>query len=744
MGSAGVSRGAIGRGAALCSVLLLAACGGGGGGSGSGGGGLGNLVRVSLGLTGAELSQMQTALGGSFIARIADFSAARLAAVRAEQPFQSNVLNVPGFGVVRPLQASRLDWVRSIDRDGVAGPDLTGANVVLGMIDSPVLSTHEQFGAGKFVNFASSTPEVTGGVPDEHGTFVASVMAGRGAPGAPVLGYAPDARIYAGQISYQSALSYGNLATMMDGARLSGAVAVNNSWTVTTGGGRPATVANSSVGSMGAGFSTYVDALSRYTQNGVVVFAQFNTDETSSSILAGLPAEVPSLERGWLAVINVLASYDPATDRITSVERMSGACLEAARWCLGATGYLWGADATGDSDYLVAAGTSFAAPQVTGALGLLAQAFPALTPAQLRNRLLATADNSFFTPTHMLEFVPGVEHGYNEEFGHGFLNVRDALMPIGQSGTPTAAGTVLPMDQVALSGGLLAGDALAAGLADVQVGFRDQMAGTFAAPMSAFVARGTPVAVSVTGIRDWARGDGMRALEGGDGAAVNGMARVDLTDAGADWRLAALVDGSGASAGLAVSRVWETARGAVTAELSAMRGSDGLFGIDLGGDGAAEAVSASFGWRQALGGATELALEAEVGRIGLEAGGLVTDVAGLAYARAGVELAQRSVLRRGDRLSLSVETPVGAVAGRVDMTVASAVPSEGAMAAAASFAPVSVSMVPEAREMDFGVEYATPLSERSDLVMGYEFRTSAGHVAGRTDRVAVLGWRLSF
>jgi len=751
---AGFPRRIFGPATALSSVLLLAACGGGGGSGTDSGGGIVNVVRVTLGLTGRELTDMQQAMGLGFIARIAAFSQARLTAVRSEQAFVDNVINVPGFGTIRPLQASRLDWVRSIDREsGVTNgvpdtpdglPDLTGAGVVLGMIDSPVLSTHEQFGAGKFLNFGSSTPETTPSGPDEHGTFVASVMAGRGAPGAPTLGYAPAAQIYAGQISYQSTLDYGDLAVMMDTARtVYRALAVNNSWTLSAGGGRPATVANSSVGSMGSGFSTYVDALSRYTQDGVVVFAQFNTDEASSSIMAGLPAEVPALEPGWLAVINVLASYDPATDRITSAQRLSGACLEAARWCLGATGYLWGADATGNGDYILGAGTSYAAPQVTGALGLLAQAFPALTPAQLRNRLLATADNSFFTPTHMLEFVPGVEHGYNAEFGHGFLNVRDALMPIGQSVTPTAAGTMLPLQEVALSGGLLAGDALAAGLADVQVGFRDQMAGTFAAPMSAFVAQAAPVPVGAAGLMAWSREADRRALAAADGAAVNGLARVDLLDAGGEWQLAALTDGTGVSAGLAVARVWETAGGAVSAELSAMQGRDGLFGMDLGGDGDAQAVSASFGWRQALGGA-ELAVEAEFGRIGLDAGGLVSDVAGVAYARAGLELAQRSVLRRGDRFSLSVETPVGAVAGRVDLAVASAAPAEGAMAAAASFDAVSVSMIPEAREVDFGVEYATPLSDRSDIVMGYELRTNAGHVAGRTDRVAVLGWRLTF
>lgn len=731
------------RAAALCSVAVLAGCGG-GGGDGDGGttATLGDVFRTSLGLAGTELSQMQTALGASFIGRLADFSPTRLAAVRAERPFTANVLNVPDFGTIRPLQASRLDWARSIDLDNDGRPDLTGQNVVLGMIDSPVLASHEQFGPGKFLTFGTSTPETTARGPDGHGTFVASVMAGRGVPGAPVIGYAPDAQIYAGQISYQAALNYTALAGIMDGAAAAGAVAVNNSWTLSQGGA-PATVANASVASMGTGFSTYVNALRRYTQDGVVVFAQFNTDEASSSIMAGLPAEVPELEQGWLAVINVLASYDPATDRITSVERMSGACLEAARWCLGATGYLWGAGPTGNANYTVGAGTSYAAPQVTGALGLLADAFPGLTPAQLRNRLLATADNSFFTPTHELEFVPGVTHGYNEEFGHGFLNVRDALMPIGQSVTSTAAGTVLPMEEVSLSGGMLAGDALAAGLADVRVGFRDQMAGTFAAPMSAFVAQTAPVPVGSVAMQAWSLAAGNRALAAEDGASANGLTRVGLPEGDAPWRLAALTDGTGDAGGLSVSRLWETSGGAVTAEIAAMQGRDGLFGMDLGGGGA-RAVSASLGWRQALGGATEFAAEAEMGRIGMDGGGLVTAVDGLAYARAGVELAQRSVLRRGDRLSLSVETPLGAVAGQVGMTVASAIPAEGAVAAAASFESLSASMVPEARQVDFGVEYAAPLAGGSEVVMGYEFRENAGHVAGRTDQVAVLGWRVAF
>ena len=71
-----------------------------------------------------------------------------------------------------------------------------------------------------------------------------------------------------------------------------------------------------------------------------------------------------------------------------------------------------------------------AAPQVTGAIALLSEAFPNHTPAQLTDRILATANNTFFTTTENTSFVNGVVHGYNTEFGHGLLDLEKALKPI--------------------------------------------------------------------------------------------------------------------------------------------------------------------------------------------------------------------------------------------------------------------------------------------------------------------------
>lgn len=64
-------------------------------------------------------------------------------------------------------------------------------------------------------------------------------------------------------------------------------------------------------------------------------------------------------------------------------------------------------------------GTSYAAPRVTGALGLISQKFPELTPQQKKKLILHTADDLG---------EPGVDY----VFGHGKLNVGAALSPVGK------------------------------------------------------------------------------------------------------------------------------------------------------------------------------------------------------------------------------------------------------------------------------------------------------------------------
>ena len=63
-------------------------------------------------------------------------------------------------------------------------------------------------------------------------------------------------------------------------------------------------------------------------------------------------------------------------------------------------------------------------------MALLAEAFPNHTAEQITDRLLAYADNSFFNHDAVVTFGNGVKHGYDDEFGHGILDIYAALLPI--------------------------------------------------------------------------------------------------------------------------------------------------------------------------------------------------------------------------------------------------------------------------------------------------------------------------
>ena len=81
-------------------------------------------------------------------------------------------------------------------------------------------------------------------------------------------------------------------------------------------------------------------------------------------------------------------------------------------------------------------GSSFSAPMVTGALALLSQAFPNHTPEMIVDRLLASANNSWFTPTGNTTFTThgnSIKHGYHSIWGHGIPDAHAALSPITSS-----------------------------------------------------------------------------------------------------------------------------------------------------------------------------------------------------------------------------------------------------------------------------------------------------------------------
>ncbi len=104
-------------------------------------------------------------------------------------------------------------------------------------------------------------------------------------------------------------------------------------------------------------------------------------------------------------------------------------------------------DANGDRFVTLFSGTSFSAPQVAGAVALLAQAFPNLTGAEIVEILLDTTRDAG-------------DAGTDAVFGRGILDIGAAIAP---QGTTSIAGTTVPLtlgDDTAVASPAM-GDALA-------------------------------------------------------------------------------------------------------------------------------------------------------------------------------------------------------------------------------------------------------------------------------------------
>ena len=124
---------------------------------------------------------------------------------------------------------------------------------------------------------------------------------------------------------------------------------------------------------------------------------------------ARLPLLTSGAKSKWLAVI--------ALDPNNRIADFSNGCGDAELWCLGAPGV----DITSaepDGSYESLSGTAQAAAHVSGAVAVLKSAFDHLTPAQLVEVILITADDL------------GVA-GVDDIYGYGALNLAKATEPIG-------------------------------------------------------------------------------------------------------------------------------------------------------------------------------------------------------------------------------------------------------------------------------------------------------------------------
>lgn len=294
----------------------------------------------------------------------------------------------------------------------------TGKGIGVGVIDSGVDLQSQEFGT----RISSASQDVAGNasIDDEggHGTAVAFTLAGR-RNDAGTHGVAFDATLIVlradrpGTCATEttddedSGCKFGTDAITrgLDAARTAGAKVVN----ISLGGSEMP--------------QSLKDAVGRATAAGlVVVIAAGNDGSASPDAFTNVASE--ALGRNQV----IIAGSVGAGDAISTFSDRAG---DSATHFLTAVGESVRAPDQTDTPYLWS-GTSFAAPQISGAVALLAQAFPNLTGAQIVDILFKSARDAG---------APGVDAVY----GNGVLDLTRAFKPLGGTtvaGSKAAVSTI--------------------------------------------------------------------------------------------------------------------------------------------------------------------------------------------------------------------------------------------------------------------------------------------------------------
>ncbi len=659
---------------------------------------------------------------------------------------------------------SNTNWSYSaINLEFARGAGLTGAGRSIAIYDNGFRFSHEELSAA-----GRTVTDVNGAAVDGHGTAVASIAGGSANFGR-IEGVAPGAnlRLYGWTTLGGQRTRW---ETSIRDAANHGVIAHNNSWALSDGGGTIFGIASNDLSLFEGSFpeERFLESLTAFTGETVVVFAADN-DETrvDSQYLAALPVLVPELERGWLKAINLFVPYDPDSDTFGTPVRLSAGCLEAARWCLGADGSTVFANATSDTGYSVGTGASFAAPQVSGALALLAEAFPALEAPDLRNRLLASADNTFFTHTGAMEFEGGFIHGYNAEFGHGLMDLRAALLPIGTMSTLSAEGAPLIAGEASVVAGGAGGAALFEGLSEISVLSTDQMGGDYQVSAASFAARSTRPSPLIREAERARHADleaeraaaraRLGATPGGNTldedalfSAFGGSAIFDVYGGRShaftedNTQLSVLLPEAGEDAlGFGAAYLTRVGRNSLRLGFSAVRDADSVLGIEAASSGDAFnsitiglelAASIPLNQRSAFG------LSGHYGVASAEGAGLISDFGQLSYSTLGVSFDRSDVFRNGDALTFHVERPVRVENGSAYVEVASGRTPLNAL----EYATHEIDLRPSASQLDLGFDFRSPINENTEFHLGFRRSLNNGHVEGAHSTVGLVRLRWTF
>lgn len=305
-----------------------------------------------------------------------------------------------------------------------------GAGVTVAVIDTGISDDHQDLdgavtGGTDFSGSGSEDGRTPVGTDDpNHGTMVASVLAGRGHGDSGVIGVAPEASLLSISIGFGSSSS--------DAGEPDQQVADAVTWATDQG----ASVINMSLTRNTADWPESWDTAFLYAMNHDVVIVAAAGNRSDGTTAVGAPATMP----GVLTVSGLTREGNGSVE--SSAPGVTVGVAAPSEDLVGAV--------PGDG-YVVWGGTSGATPIVAGAVALVRAAHPSLRAADVINRLTSTA-------------VDDGPDGYDPVFGFGRLDVAAAVAadvpaarenPMGDLGewilanraviaTPSATPTSLP------------------------------------------------------------------------------------------------------------------------------------------------------------------------------------------------------------------------------------------------------------------------------------------------------------
>ena len=415
------------------------------------------------------------------------------------------------------------DWaLSSINAASAHSKGHTGKGITIGMVDTGVDVNHWKF-RGRIANPASAldaglVPSVTIS-HSSHGTAVAGVIVANSLAvpasvsseiaGNDMVGVAPDAQIHV----YPTPLSPApprsrpyapadpkNISPFQDlyyenrFGRINRHVSiVNNSFgfsglitepiyssiALTTALGRTIkTIAQENVND--ADKVIYVWAAGNNNRRPVTPSTRL--DAVAPNLLAGMPYHVTHLTINSLAVV--------AVDPNGRISWFSNRCGVAAHFCIAAPGNrVWAPSSSHDGKgnisrgYSQTAGTSIAAPHVSGALAVLMSAFPSMGSTEIMRRMLATANKT------------GI-YAEATVYGQGLLDLDAALKkPVGNISLlsePQLEGKRFPAGDSRLRAAAAFGDALSESMRGVSITAYDNLDTPFILDLGSFASKAMP------------------------------------------------------------------------------------------------------------------------------------------------------------------------------------------------------------------------------------------------------------